>query len=262
MSIVRVRRLLGSLFIVTIALTAHADVIAQVKIVTFGDSITAPRKGVVTYSDVLENEFRQRNIQATVINAGVPGNTTSDAAGRFEKDVIARGPNIVAILFGANDSAVDVWKTPPAIRSRVAFSEYKRNLRGFIGALKSRGVRVILMTYTPTTWTEKLRQLYGKPPYDPNDPDGFNSFLKNYVAAVRRIAAEEKVNLVDNFSAFRAYGRVPGQKLDDLLLDGLHPNSLGHKVIADLLLERLIRVMKIQPTNSVHQTNVSGGKRR
>ncbi len=243
------RRSIGFLFMATLAFTVPVRTIAQVKIITFGDSTAAPRKGVVTFSDVLESELQRRQVQATVINAGMPGNTTADAAGRFEKDVMARDPNLVIMLFGANDAAIDVWKTPPAIGPRVALNEYKRNLRGFIALLKRRGVGVILVTPTPIAWSEKLRQLYGKPPYNPNDPDGMNVFLKSYVGALRRIAAQEKLELVDAFSAFRAYEKVPGQKLDDLMLDGLHPNSLGHKIMADLILERLERIIPVATTN-------------
>jgi len=44
------------------------------------------------------------------------------------------------------------------------------------------------------------------------------------------------VVLVDVDEAFSAYDRVAGQSVDDLLLDGIHPNEAGHRLVADELL--------------------------
>jgi lysophospholipase L1-like esterase len=232
------------LLIIFTSIIMSVDVIAQQTIVAFGDSITAPRKGVVTYSDLLRNEFARKKTEIKVINSGVPGNTTVNGKERFEKDVLAHKPNLVIIQFGTNDAAVDVWKTPPATEPRVAIDVYEQNLRGFITTLKSQGAKVILVTPPPMRWTEKMKGMYGRPPYNPEDPDGFNIILKDYVKVIRRIAAKEKVKLVDLFSEFYKYHKAPGQKMEDLFLDGSHPNSAGHQIEANLLL-REIRKMKL-----------------
>ncbi|MEZ5434349.1 MAG: hypothetical protein R3F31_24940 [Verrucomicrobiales bacterium] len=49
------------------------------------------------------------------------------------------------------------------------------------------------------------------------------------------IGPELATGLVDVETAFLDYGRVPGQSVDDLLLDGMHPNDRGHALIAELL---------------------------
>lgn len=226
-------------------LIIHPETIAaqrQFTIVAFGDSITAPREGVITYSDVLRNEFTKKNPRVKVINAGVPGNTTDHAKGRFERDVLGHKPDLVIIQFGTNDAAVDVWKTPPATRSRVRIEDYERNLRGFVSAIRNQGGKVILVAPAPTRWTDKLKEMYGKPPYDASDPDGFNVILKNYAATVRKIAAEEKVKLVDLFSEYYEYDKKAGQKMDDLFLDGLHPNTAGQQIEAQLLLRQIYKM--------------------
>ena len=220
-------------------MNVDAIVAQQQTVVAFGDSNSAPRKGVVTYSDLLRNEFAKKNLDIKVINSGLPGNTTVNGKERFEKDVLAHKPNLVIIQFGTNDAAVDVWKTPPATESRVAIGIYEQNLRGFITALKSQGAKVILVTPPPMRWTEKMKGMYGRPPYNPDDPDGFNVVLKGYVEIVRRVAAKEKVKLVDLFSEFYKYHKVPGQKMEDLFLDGSHPNSAGHQIEARLLLKQI-----------------------
>jgi len=213
---------------------------AQTKtIVAFGDSITAPRKNVTTYSDLIREEFQKKHSGVRVVNAGVPGDTTAKAKERFEKDVLARDPDLVIIQLGTNDAAVDVWKKPPATASRVPIVDYEQNLREFIVKLKRRKAKIILVTPPPTRWTEKLKEMYGKPPYNPNDEDGFNVILKTYVQRMRRVASEEDVVLVDLNKEYYKYHKVKGRTMDDLFLDGMHPNNKGQKLEAELLLKRI-----------------------
>jgi lysophospholipase L1-like esterase len=96
-----------------------------------------------------------------------------------------------------------------------------------------------LVTPPPTRWTEKLKEMYGKPPYNPNDEDGFNVILKTYVQRMRRVAREEDVVLVDLNKEYYKYHKVKGRTMDDLFLDGMHPNNKGQKLEAELLLKRI-----------------------
>ena len=206
-------------------------------IVTFGDSTTARRGSLKVYSELLRKELPGRNLPATVINAGVGGNTTRAARSRFEKDVLKHRPQVVILQFGINDSAVDVWRKPPATAPRIAREAYIDNLRYFIRQLKASNARVIVMTPNPLRWTPKLKQLYGREPYDTSDEDGFNVVLREYAAAVRQLAASEQVTLVDIDREFRQWKGDGG--IDALLLDGMHPNTAGHRLIADRLLSVL-----------------------
>jgi lysophospholipase L1-like esterase len=211
--------------------------------IAFGDSTTAPREvngePLEVYATLLETRLAGEGVIPEVINKGVPGNSTADALKRFDKDVLSLRPHMVLIQFGINDSAVDVWRKPPATQPRVPLDEYAANLKTMVRRLRDAGAEVVLMTPNPVRWTPELRQLYSSPPYDPSDPDGWNVLLRDYAAAVRRLAAAEKVELVDVYTAFEHYGAQPGQSMDDLLLDGMHPNARGHRLIADLILHRL-----------------------
>jgi len=204
-------------------------------IVAFGDSTTAPRGALPVYARLLQDELTAKGRALLVINAGVGGNTTEMARARFEKEVLARQPDFAIVQFGINDAAVDVWKKPPATQPRVALPRYESNLREFVQRLKSAGARVIVMTPNPLRWTPKLKEMYGRPPYAPDDPDGFNVLLKDYAGAARRVAREEQVACVDIFQVFAGYAGPGGRAVDDLLLDGMHPNEKGHRLIADAL---------------------------
>ncbi len=209
------------------------------RMVAFGDSTTAPRGKLLVYADLLQRELPQKGVDASVINAGEGSSTTDHARKRFQHDVLARKPELVIVQFGINDAAVDVWKTPPAQKPRVALSRYKENLGYFIDTLHQQQVKVVLMTPNPMRWTPKLRQLYGKSPYDPAKPDGFNIILKQYAEAVRQLAKEKQVNLVDVYGIYEAYDRQPNHSMDELLLDGMHPNQKGQRLAADRLKEMI-----------------------
>ena len=216
-----------------------------VTLVTFGDSTTAPRESLEVYSELLEKQLKVEAPAARVINAGVRGNNTEDASRRFQKDVLDHEPDLVVLQFGINDSAVDVWKDPPADKPRVDLKNFRNHLRYFISTLKTRGVKVVLMTPNPLRWTPRLRELYGKPPYQPEDPEGMNSLLLPYAAAVRELAREESVALVDIDAAFRDYAHGHGS-LDDLLLDGMHPNQQGQRLVAEMLGKTVVDLLGLR----------------
>lgn len=204
-------------------------------VVTFGDSTTATRGDLRIYSRILEEELSG----VTIINAGVGGHNTKHARARFAKDVRAHDPDLVVIQFGINDAAVDVWKDPPQQTNRVSLAEYEKNLRHFVDTLKADGAGVILMTPNLLRWTPKMREIYGKPPYDPDDEDGFNRFLGSYARVVRELAAEKELPLVDVYRLFETYGESPDRSVDDLLLDGVHPNEAGQRIVAEGLLPQV-----------------------
>lgn len=232
---------IASAVVVSATCLVHAH--DAVMVVAFGDSTTAPRridgKPLRVYADILADRLPKLGIDATVLNAGVGGNTTAMALRRFERDVLAFHPTLAVVQFGINDSAVDVWKKPPVKAPRLPLDAYRKNLRHIVTTLRKRKTTVIVMTPNPLRWTPKLKHLYGKPPYKPDDPDGFNVLLKGYAAAVRELAAELNVPLVDVYKAFESFGNV-----DALLLDGMHPNTQGQALVAKLLLEQIAKLAK------------------
>ncbi len=210
---------------------------AEVVVVVFGDSTSAPRGKLKIYADLLREEFHKHGIAAKVVNAAVGGNTTRAALARFETDVVAKHPDLVIIQFGINDAAVDVWKTPPALKPRVSLKEFEANIRQFIRRLKQKRAEVVLMTPNCLAWTPKLKRLYGKPPYLPDDKNGFNVLLTRYATAIRQIGKEQEVPVIDIYRAFNEYGSQKGQQIEDLLLDGMHPNDKGQRLVFELLKE-------------------------
>ena len=207
-------------------------------IVMFGDSTTAMRPGAVqkVYSVRVNDALQSIGSSLTVHNAGIGGNTTRDARKRFERDVLQHKPKVIVMQFGINDAAVDVWKKPAATESRVPLAEYEANLRAMIGEARKQKVRVILMTTNPLRWTSKMKEMYGKPPYRPESEDGFDApILAGYNEALRRLAKELDVPLVDVRATYPEFAARHKVTIDQLLLDGMHPNDLGHQLTSELL---------------------------
>jgi lysophospholipase L1-like esterase len=214
-----------------------------VTVVAFGDSTTAPRGNLTVYSTILQEELQ--NVK--IVNAGIGGNTTEMARKRLEKDVLEHKPKLVLLQFGINDSAVDVWKTPPATEPRVKLERYTENLEYFVKTLKSAGTRVIVMGPNPLRWTDQLKKMYGKPPYDPASPDGFNGLLVKYNEAAAKVAQANEVPFIDTQRAYRERAEKEKIEVDKLLLDGMHPNDEGHRLAAGLLRERILAMEKEVP---------------
>lgn len=210
------------------------------KVVTFGDSLTAPRAGVVTYTD----QLRQRFGTVEFVNKGVGGNDTGMAAQRFARDVLSENPQLVIMQFGINDSTVDVWKNPPQAASRVSAAAFEKNLRRFITDIRAAGGTVILMTPGQIRWTDQLRKLYGKPPYDPESEKGFCVMLPAYVEVLRKLAAEYQLPLIDVYAMYDAWEAKNHLSCASLLPDGMHPNTDGHRLVADALQPEIERLLE------------------
>jgi lysophospholipase L1-like esterase len=212
-------------------------------IVAFGDSTTAEREGVTVYPDLLRKKLAERYPAVKVINAGVRGDHTERARSRFGADVLAHDPHVVIVRFGINDAAVDVWALPPAVTPRVSLSRFCDNLTFMVTTIRAYGAVPILCTPNPLAWSEQTLQLYGQPPYLPEDVDGFNVPLRVYVDTIRVLASRFATPLVDLDSAFRQYASHDDPPWQRLLLDGMHPNDAGHLLAADVLLPLLDTIL-------------------
>lgn len=183
-----------------------------VKIVCFGDSVTGlyyHTGGERTYTDMLGIALRQIYPKAKVamINAGISGHTTVNALARIEKDVLAKQPDLVTVMFGLNDM------------TRVPIEIYEENLGKIIAQCRAIGAEVVLCTPNAVI-TTKARPV---------------EKLEQYCEVVRKVAKETGVPLCDSFTEFeKMRGRDPiGWRLT--LSDEIHPNMTGHKGIAEQL---------------------------
>ena len=205
------------------------------RIVAFGDSITnGAGLAKVTEADTFREIVRRRltqklQVPVEVVNAGVNGDVVTLAIGRLERDVLAHQPDIVTIMFGGNEAGFYRPKTNGfADTPRVDRREFEATLVKIVDRLQAAEITVVLMTCPPMT--ERYWGMY----LVPYQKHGINFLVKDYAQTIRDVAAKKKLELIDVYGAFE---KAPATL--DYFPDGLHPDSRGHRIIADLLIQRL-----------------------
>jgi lysophospholipase L1-like esterase len=210
---------------------------APVTIAFFGDSITAQEPGdfrdgkgsfvdrfvvylreryprsvvVVTPKEIL---IPPKPGQVVIVKAGVGGDDTRDGLARTGKDVLAHKPDIVVVMFGANDENRTTDNSGSTNGNNVPPAAYEQNLQTIVTQIRGSGGEPLLMT----TSMKNLRW------------EGTAGNLDQYAAAARWVAEGGHICLVDNFAAWQALPKLGYNYM--VFLDSCinHPNYLGHQV--------------------------------
>jgi len=155
-----------------------------------------------------------------VANMGVSGDTVRDIASRWDSDVLALGPEWLAVMVGIND----VWRQFDGADSAAAVmpGEFRRTYEGLIQRAPSRLAGLVLMT--PFC----VQQLRGDPMRRRTD---------EYGAIVRELASRHGALLVDTQAAVdRALAR---EDFRSIAADRVHPTQAGHGIIARAFLRAI-----------------------
>jgi len=104
-----------------------------VNVIAFGDSLTA---GYGAQPDEDYPSKLSAMIGATVINAGVSGDTTESALARIDNDVVSRDPRIVIVGLGGND-----------FLQGVPIATTESNLRSAVRAIHGAGAMVVILGF-------------------------------------------------------------------------------------------------------------------
>ncbi len=170
-------------------------------VLIIGDSLTAGR-GVMpeqAYPSLIQNKMiksGQKNVR--IINAGISGSTSAGAYARL-KWYLKAGPNVLVLALGANDG----------LRG-LPVREMEKNLDKAITLAKESNIRVI------------LAGMEVPPNYGPE-------YAKDFRQVFPDLAKRHQISLIP----FLLEGVAGQAGLSQA--DGIHPNPLGHKIIADLV---------------------------
>ncbi|MFA6944468.1 MAG: GDSL-type esterase/lipase family protein [Pedobacter sp.] len=217
---------LTALLIVLLATFSFAQEKKELTIVTFGNSTTAPRKGIEkVYAVRIHEALAEAGIPNKVINSGIGGSHTGSikdndkgkvehGMDRFEKAVLAHHPDWVSMNFGLNDAYQDKGE---GTSSRIPLETYIANLTYFITEIKKINGKVILLT--PNPLSSKLEQFR-------------HERLKLYKNAVIKLAKSQDVELINSWKLFQRYAKKTPGGMEALLPDGTHPMDTGHGLIA------------------------------
>ena len=183
----------------------------MLEIICFGDSITARKEGYP--SPILTHKLSSKMPNYEFINAGVSGNTSEQAMFRFNKDVLSKRPDVVTVLFGANDSATD---------KLVDLDTFKRNISLFAKQIGPE--KTILISPAPVD--ESLQR------------NRTNERLKQYAQAVQEVAEETDSYFIDFFHILYSYPNYK-ELLVGVKNDGLHFGEAGYELLSDLIMKKV-----------------------
>jgi lysophospholipase L1-like esterase len=162
----------------------------------------------------------------TVLNKGIAGNNTQDLVKRIDRDVLAEHPDLVILMAGSNDMLNS--------RKFISYAAFCDNYQQLIGALKSRGIGVVLMSPPPVdtgyVFQRHDRRLFVQEP---------NARLDSLNRLIRQLATLNQVHYIDINGAFTNLGS-PNRQPHSLIInqanmgiaDGLHPTREGYQLIA------------------------------
>ncbi len=155
-----------------------------------------------------------------VINRGVGGDTVRDLQSRWQRDVLDLKPHWLTIMIGIND----VWRQfdGPLPELGVPPGEFEDTLTGLVQATLPSLQGLVLMTpfYLERASSDPMRVR-----------------MDEYGAIVRRIAERNSALFVDTQAAFDHF--LEQQHTYRLAADRVHPNEVGHMILARALLQAL-----------------------
>ena len=204
------------------------------KLVMIGDSITdagraqpvgeglfeALGRGYVSLVDaLLASAYPEHGVR--VVNMGNSGNTVRDLEARWQGDVLDLKPDWVSVMIGTND----VWRqfdSPRQTETHVGPDEYAKTLDELVTRTLPGVKQMVLMT----------------PFYlEPNRADAMRARMDEYGGIVKGLAAKHGTLFVDTQAAFDDV--LESYYPATLAWDRVHPNQVGHMVIARAFLNAL-----------------------
>ena len=190
------------------------------RIVAFGDSITEGVIGIRPEENWLRLLQNRLGDDFVTFNAGVGGNSAREAMARYERDVLARNPDLVIIEFGGNNTGLQ----DPS--RRVDDAEFVRHLTRFRDGLP-KGCAVVAVTFPPLK--EDWHRVYqGSPTNYVGDVA-----LDSQRQIVRDFARQNGWPLVD------LYAILKDRHEKFVLKDGVHLNADGQEAFADAVFDTL-----------------------
>ncbi len=184
------------------------------------------------YSSYLQQRLREvfPAAPAVMINAGISGDTATQALSRLDRDVLSYKPDLVIVCFGLNDCA----------SGRAGKEGYISSMRKIIRSIKQSGAEVIVMTPNAMANHLSVHVQNNDAPFVKSciqaSIEIYNQgVLDEYMDALRSLCAEESVPVCD---AYKRWKRLEEQGTDvtELLSNHInHPTRAMQAMFAEML---------------------------
>ena len=203
-------------------------------VVFLGDSITHQ----ALYTQYLETFFwtRYPDRDLTFHNAGVAGDSISDALARFEWDVAEHQPDYVTLLFGMNDGRYEDLNL-------ATFEKFRVDLGQLLDRIEAIGAKPILLSPTMfdhavVTWrAEDVDWRFRGKMFSPNY-NALMALMGGWAHEASRRRGHAFVNLWAPLNAITDRERRDDPRFT-MIADAIHPQASGQVVMAFEILMQL-----------------------
>jgi lysophospholipase L1-like esterase len=225
---------------------ATVPLLAQARVLVLGDSITQDGR----YVSILEYYLQRQSpaVACDLISIGLSSETMSGLTEpghpyprpcvleRLDRALQAVKPQVVLACYGMNDGIYH-----PSSPERLA--AFTSGLKQLISQVRASGARLVLITppcFDPRPLSDRTVQLEAAAFGYPHPYVGYDQVLAEYAAVEQTLAAPD-VTVIDVHTAM-AGALAQGTTADPALIfspDGVHPNDLGHLLMARVIAQGL-----------------------
>ncbi len=195
------------------------------KIVCIGDSLTF---GYGVFKNECWLNLIKNNYNLDIVNKGVNGDTTAGMLSRSYVDVIQLKPTHVMIMAGCND-----------FMCGRKLDSVKNNLAELIKEALNYNIIPVIGIEPPIEPTLAERKWSGDVDYNV-----VNNIEETYRDWIISLCINLKINFVDFYKCFKEALEIKNPR--DLYVDGIHPTSLGHKLMSKYVID-VFQAMKLLP---------------
>ncbi len=200
------------------------------RILVFGDSIAYgawDREGgwVQRLRKFLDEHYNG----CIVYNLGISSNTSLDLLKRFEFETKQRleedDETIIIFSIGINDSMFILSEN----KNKIGLEKFKENIQELISIAQKFSSKIIFVGLTPV---DEMRTT--PIPWD-NNKIYRNQDIQRFDKTIKNVCKENGIYFIELFE------KLKGLKSQELLADGLHPNSGGHEKIFEFVRDFLVK---------------------
>ena len=166
-----------------------------------------------------------------VLNLGIDGNTTADVVKRMSAEIEVRrwrdDPIILVFAVGINDTTFageEVMATP---------EQFADELDVLISGARHFSDHILMVGLTPVD-----EELCNPWIHSPTGKSFTNERILEFEGTLRKVCIEQKITNIQIFEKFQE-----ARQDQELLADGLHPNDMGHQLIADMVRPALDKLL-------------------
>jgi len=187
----------------------------------------------------------EKPLFAEVINAGIPGNTSTDMLKRLKPDVLEQHPSVVVLMVGTNDRLNS--------RKFVSAEKYRQNVQAMILQIRASGADVLLVT-PPPCLDDYLFLRHDAEKFKDQSPA---ERLEEIQKILIDLAAVEQVGILDFHNDLKDHKLVNHGEMSLIrnvknsnTKDGVHLTFAGDQRLARMIADKL-QMAKLETTRVI-----------